>query len=100
MRGEDEHRWTEEDDIVALFLYKFGDSDLPDTQDKIGGFLGMGPGSLLMRIANFRSIDGQAGLKYPARQSRLIYERYNHLPQGRLHALILGVLDNVTKGSS
>ena len=36
------HRWSEEDDIVALYLYKFDDKELPYDVNNIGKKLGMG----------------------------------------------------------
>lgn len=47
------HHWTEQDDIVALYFYKFGDLGRSSSIDAVGDNRGMGRGSLRMRIANF-----------------------------------------------
>jgi len=67
------HKWTEKDDIVAFYLYKFGDKDIPFSIGDVGTNLGMGVNSLKMRIANFKAIDGKGGLEHFAGQSLKIY---------------------------
>lgn len=42
LRREKYHKWTEEDDIVTLYLYKYGDGEIPFTLEDIGKNLGMG----------------------------------------------------------
>ncbi len=64
------HEWCENDDIVALYLHLFGSDDLPLRIPEIGDRLGMGAGSLRMRIGNFRAIDGHGGLGNAAIQSQ------------------------------
>ena len=82
------HKWTEEDDIVALYLFRFGDDSLSLPLDDIGAMLGMGAGSLLMRIGNFRAIDGGGGLSNYARQSKEIFEKHKATPKGDLRITV------------
>jgi hypothetical protein len=86
------HKWSLEDDIVALFLYRFGDQDLPLSAGDIGEKLGMGRGSLVMRIANFRSLDGGNGLRNWSEQSETIYHTHKGSPKEELRALVLRIL--------
>jgi hypothetical protein len=44
------HRWTEQDDIVALYFYKFGDLGRTSSFAIVGERRGMGAGSLRMRV--------------------------------------------------
>lgn len=96
MRGgedvNDKHEWTEDDDIVALYLYRFGPDDLPISVGEIGERLGMGAGSLRMRIGNFRAIDGQGGLENAAIQSRKIYETNAKTSKDELRTKVLLIL--------
>jgi hypothetical protein len=56
------HRWTEQDDIAALYFYKFGNLRRSSSIDVVGDHRGMGGGSLRMRVANFRAIDAGGSL--------------------------------------
>lgn len=86
------YRWTEEDDIVTLYLYKYGDGEIPFTLEDIGRNLGMGAGSLRMRIANFKAIEGKGGLKHFGRQSLEIYRKYYETPKDKLKSLVVKIL--------
>ena len=81
------HRWTEQDDIVALYFYKFGDLGLTSSLATVGERRGMGGGSLRMRVGNFRAIAGGGRLDHAALQSRVIYEKYGHLSEPDLRKL-------------
>ena len=89
------HKWTEEDDIVTLYLYKFGDGNLPFSLEEIGEKLGMGVNSLRMRIANFKAIDGKRGLKHFAKQSLKIYNMYKETSDDELRFLVLKIMERV-----
>lgn len=91
-RKKKNHRWTKEDDIVTLYLYKYGDGDLPFTIEDIAKNLGMGVVSLRMRIANFKAIDGRGGLNHFGKISLEIYERYHETPKDELRSLVGKIL--------
>jgi len=61
------HKWTEEDDIVAFYLYKFGTRNISYVIEEISGILGMSTDSLKMRIKNFRALDTGSGLSHYAK---------------------------------
>jgi len=86
------HRWTEEDDIVTLYLYKFGDVDIPFSLEDIGERLGMGVSSLRMRIANFKAIDRKGGLTHFGQQSLEVYDKYKRTPEDELKSEVLKIL--------
>jgi len=89
------HKWTKEDDIVTLYLYKFGDGDLPFSLEDIGEKLGMGVSSLRMRIANFKAIDGKGGLEHFGTQSLKIYKKYKGTSEDELRSLVLKIMERV-----
>jgi hypothetical protein len=84
------HAWTESDDLAALYLYKYGDPRRRPTVEDVARARGMSQASLLMRIANFRAIDGGAGLRNKSRQSETVYQRYGKLSEAELRALAFG----------
>ncbi|HKG60822.1 MAG TPA: hypothetical protein VKB05_13765 [Pyrinomonadaceae bacterium] len=86
-RRANRHRWTEKDDIVALYFYKFGDLGRTSSLAIVGEGRGMGAGSLRMRVANFRAIAGGGRLDHAALQSRAIYRRYANLSESELRKL-------------
>lgn len=81
------HAWTESDDLAALYLYKYGEPRRRPTVEDVAHARGMSPASLLMRIDNFRAIDGGAGLRNWSRQSEAVCQRYGKLSEGELRAL-------------
>jgi len=85
---ENNHRWSEEDDIVAFYLYRFKDTELPYDVNSIGKKLGMGDSSLKMRIANFKSIDGDYGLNHYSKQSKEIYKKYKDMPKKKFTSIV------------
>jgi len=89
------HKWTEEDDIVTFYLYKFGDGELPFSLEEIGEKLRMGVGSLRMRIANFKAINGKGGLEHFGKQSLKIYNMYKETSEDELRSLVLKIMERV-----
>lgn len=67
------HKWTLSDDVIALFLYRYGTEDLIFDIDGIGSKLGMGRNSLLARIGNFKYLDKGKGLSHVAKQSHEVF---------------------------
>src|SRR5258705_12038818 len=81
------HPWTESDALAALYLYKYGDARRRPTVEDVARARGMSRASLLKRIANFRAIDGGAGLRNWSRQSEAVYQGYGKLSEAELLAL-------------
>src|SRR5262249_38721861 len=88
------HRWTERDDIVALYLYKHGTGHIQLSLDQVATKLGMTTASMKMRIQNFRSLDREGGLANAARLSRSVYARFGQLPESQLRAKMVAALDS------
>jgi hypothetical protein len=87
------HRWTEGDDLVALYLSRHGYRFLPLMQAGVAKLLGMPEGSLVMRQSNFAYLDGRDGLDHAAEQSREVRQRYGKMTEPELRPLVLKVLD-------
>ena len=86
------HKWTEEDDIVTLYLYKYGEEEIPYTLEDISRNLGMSTNSLGMRIANFKAIDGKGGFAHYGKQSLEVYRKYYEAPKDELKSLVVKIL--------
>jgi hypothetical protein len=87
------HHWTEEDDIVALYLSRHGTRSLPMMEAGIAKLLGMPEGSLGMRRRNFQHLDGRPGLENAAELSRQVHIRYGKMTEPELRSLALKVLE-------
>jgi hypothetical protein len=72
----DRHSWSEADDLVAFYLYRFGTERLPFDMPTIAERRGIKPGSMRMRILNFKAYAGAGSLGNIARQSVQVFERY------------------------
>jgi hypothetical protein len=86
-RSTNRHRWTEQDDIVALYFCKFGDLGRTSSLAVVGERRGMGAGSLRMRVGNFQAIAGGGRLDHAASQSRTVFQRYGNLSEPELRKL-------------
>ena len=86
------HKWTECDDIIALYIHNYGTSLLSLSLDDIASMLAISVGSMKMRIQNFQSIAGGRGLPNAAKLSRSVFTRYSQLPESELRSKATGCL--------
>ncbi len=84
------HKWTEKDDMKALYIYLFGIRDLPFNEHQIAMMIDTTDSSLRMRVENFRNIDTGLGLANFALQSKSIYDRYHKLLETELRKKAFG----------
>ncbi|RKG76191.1 hypothetical protein D7W79_18410 [Corallococcus exercitus] len=82
----DKHNWSEADDLVAFYLYRFGTEGLPFDLPTIAEQRGIKEGSLKMRISNFKAYAGAGSLGNIARQSVQVFERYKNVHQTELRS--------------
>lgn len=81
------HKWTESDDVAALYLYKYGDGRAA-TIEAAARSRGISAASLRMRIGNFKALDSRSGLQNWARQSETVFKQYGDLPDSQLRGLM------------
>jgi hypothetical protein len=93
------HLWTECDDVVALYLFRFGSSNIGLSIEGIAEKLGMSYASMKMRIRNFQSLAGGGGLPHIAEQSKSIFARFKTLSELELRARAIRCLDNRGTGN-
>jgi hypothetical protein len=97
MRSSAEHRWTKSDDMVAFYLSRHGDSLLGFQLTEIAQRVGVKPGTMRMRMSNFRSLepDVEPGeLNKPSMQTRTVFQEYSHMTEAELRPVILDILDD------
>jgi hypothetical protein len=90
------HKWSEDDDVIALYLYRMhrdGAPPLELEEKEIAEVLDMTRASLVMRRGNFGFLDGKAGLSHPAEQSRLVYDRYKDATNAELRSIAVQLLE-------
>ena len=87
-----QHRWTENDDVIAFYLSRHGARRLPLMEAGIAKRLGMSEASLARRQANFAYLDGRGGLAHVAKQSRHIHQQYEKATEPALRPLVLRAL--------
>ena len=83
----DRHDWSVADDLVAFYLYRFGTERLPFDIPTIAERRGIKPGSMRMRISNFKAHAGAGSLGNIAQQSIQVFERYRDTPEPELRNL-------------
>ncbi|HKQ47720.1 MAG TPA: hypothetical protein VJZ71_06610 [Phycisphaerae bacterium] len=74
------HKWSEDDDLIGYYLFRFGDAGLGTSKQELADRLGMGWASMNQKIANYKFLAGQPGLDHPSIQSRQIHSRYKDMP--------------------
>jgi len=85
--SKERYRWSDSDDLAALYLYKFRDDHLPYKRKGIAGSRNLPIGSLNIRIENFRFLGGQGGLAHFSSQSKKIFDQYHNLTEPELRRL-------------
>ena len=80
----DRHEWSEADDLIAFYLYKFGTEQLPFDMPTIAERRGIKLGSMKMLIGNFKAYAGAGSLGNSARQSVQAFEQYRDTPEPEL----------------
>jgi hypothetical protein len=80
MSQQKRHQWTEDDETIGFYLYRFGDKDLPFTKQELATMLGMGWNSMSLKVANFRALDGNGTMDGYTTQTMRVYERYKNTP--------------------
>ncbi len=95
-RTQDEHSWSVDDDIVAFYLYKFGDAGLPYKKKEIAELIYQEKqawNKFNMRLGNYKYLDtGVGGLNKPSLQERKVYEDYKNTPQDELQVKVIKIL--------
>ena len=84
------HTWTEQDDIMILFVRKFGIENSPLTKQDIADKIGVSLGSVSYRIGNFKAIDGIGKATHFAKLSKEVHEKYSNLNESELKQLAFG----------
>ncbi len=81
-----DHQWTEKDDIMVFYIYKFGFDGIPSRKD-IAKKIGVTVGSLNYRVGNFKAIDGIGKANHYSALSEEVYNKYKKFSKSRLHTL-------------
>jgi hypothetical protein len=82
------HRWSEAEDIAALYVYRFGPERLGTTMTELARSLDIKPDSFGMRVKNFQALDGKGGLENWANQSEQVFRRYGTVDEVDLRRLV------------
>lgn len=67
------HTWSEDDELIAYCLYRFGNDFFGKDRHELGDMLGMGFNSLSLKIANFKAIDGLGGMEQYSQQALRVF---------------------------
>jgi hypothetical protein len=81
------HHWTREDDLVVLYVYRFGTKKLGCEIEEVAESKGISLISFKMRISNFAAIDGKRGLNHFAAISKEVYDQHNQTTEEILRCL-------------
>jgi hypothetical protein len=81
------HTWTEKDDLIILFIHKFGIKSSPLNKQQIADIIGVSIGSVNYRIGNFKAIDGLGKATHFAKLSQEIHGKYSDLTKAELKKL-------------
>ena len=76
-----QHNWTYDNDIVAFYLCRYGLDSLLFDLKTICSKLGMKPGSMRMRVQNFRFLEFGEGLDHTAQLSKRVFTDYKETTQ-------------------
>ena len=81
------HKWIEKDDLMVLFIHKYGIEKCPLTKQEIADKIGTSLGSVNYRIGNFKAIEGIGNATHYAKLSEYVYKKYYDLSEIELKKL-------------
>ena len=84
------HTWLENDDLMILFVHKYGIENSPLSKQQIADAIGVSLGSVSYRLGNFRAIEGEGAATHFAQLSSDVYQKYSALPMQQLRELAFG----------
>ncbi len=91
--------WSDEEHIIAIYLYRFGYEELGVNYSHIAEIIGRTPDSIIMRFANFLSIEKEgAGLSGGGEMARETYNKYGNVPKDELRKAVVKILLNMAAG--
>ena len=87
------HKWTKENDILAFYLFRFGEDSLISL-NSVARHIGFNDtSSLKIRIQNFQAVSGQGGLKNYAKLTKQVYNDYSNVTQNILRKKCLQIME-------
>ena len=84
------HTWTLQDDLMILFVYKFGAESCPISKQQIADKIGVSLGSVSYRIGNFKAIDGIGKATNYAKLSKKVHTDYSEFSMAELKQQAFG----------
>ena len=81
------HHWTREDDLVVLYVYRFGTENLGCTLEDVAQSRGISFNSIKMRLSNFAALDGKGGLGHYGKISKEVNDQHKNTPEDVLRRL-------------
>ena len=96
------HQWSDDDNLIAYCLYRLGNKEetFSIKPQELAVFLGMSYGSLALKVANFKAIDGDGGMAGFSQQAKDIYKQYKNLTDTELREIgikaVMKALDKYT----
>ena len=85
--------WSDEEHIIALYLYKFGYEELGVNYSRIAEILDRTPDAIIMRFANFLSVENEGtGLSGGGEKAREIFEKHKNTPKDELKKMVVNML--------
>src|SRR5258708_4122811 len=84
------YNWTDNDNIIAYYLYRFPHLRNSRSIEVISERLGMSKGSMSLKIGNFEYLDtdGKSGMSGYSVQSERIYKKYKDMPDSEFSLLV------------
>lgn len=70
------HTWTEKDDVMVFYVFKYGYDHIPYSSSNIAELIGVSKGSVSYRIGNFKAIEGVGKASNYGVLSKNVYEKY------------------------
>jgi hypothetical protein len=81
------HNWTEKDDIIVLYITKYGYENISYSKNDIAKLIDISEGSLSYRIGNFKAIQGIGNATNYAKLSKIVFDKYEKLSEAELKNL-------------
>lgn len=91
--------WTEEEIMVAIYLYRFGYEEIGLPYANIAKLLGRTPEAIFMKLSNLLNVDqGHGGLANIGKKDAEMLRAFKDVPKHELHKQVVQFLFERTGG--
>jgi hypothetical protein len=89
------HDWSNDENLVAYYLFRFPDSEIASRKQQIADHLGVALGTLMYRVGSIKAASGYGNLHGYSKAATRIYTAYRGKSDAEVRDMTLSALDRL-----